>query len=101
MIAGLFLGLLLSLSCVLWILLRQRQENILNSTVIAATNCSVLVTDARVSHHPIVSVNSAFLVLTGYAEQDVIGAGGTHEIFERRRRVQDRVVVEAAQRGGR
>ena len=46
MVAGLFLGLLLSLSCVLWILIRQRQENILNSTVIAATNCSVLVTDA-------------------------------------------------------
>lgn len=73
MVAGLFLGLLLSLSCVLWILLRQRQENILNSTVIAATNCSVLVTDARVSHHPIVYVNPAFLVLTGYAEQEVIG----------------------------
>ncbi|MEK7800138.1 MAG: PAS domain S-box protein, partial [Nitrospirota bacterium] len=73
MVAGLFLGLLLSLSCVLWMLVRQRQENVLNSTVIAATNCSVLVTDARVSHHPIVSVNPAFLVLTGYAEQEVIG----------------------------
>jgi PAS domain S-box-containing protein len=54
-------------------LIRQRQENVLNSTVIAATNCGVLVTDARVSHHPIVYVNPAFLVLTGYAEQEVIG----------------------------
>jgi len=73
MVAGLFLGLLLSLSCVLWILIRQRQENILNSAVIAATNCSVLVTDARASHHPIGYVNQAFLLLTGYAEQEVIG----------------------------
>ncbi|MBH0202949.1 MAG: PAS domain-containing protein [Nitrospira sp.] len=73
MVAGLFLGLLLSLSCVLWMLIRQRQENALNSTIIAATNCSVLVTDARVSQHPIVYVNPAFLLLTGYAEQDVIG----------------------------
>jgi PAS domain S-box-containing protein len=54
-------------------LIRQHQENVLNSTVIAATNCGVLVTDARVSHHPIVYVNPAFLVLTGYAEQEVIG----------------------------
>ena len=73
MVAGLFLGLLLSLSYVLWMLIRQRQENVLNSTVIAATNCGVLVTDARVSHHPIVYVNPAFLALTGYAEQEVIG----------------------------
>ena len=73
MAAGLFLGVLLLLSYILWILIRQRQENVLHSTIIAATNCSVLVTDARVSHHPIVYVNPAFLALTGYAEQEVIG----------------------------
>ncbi len=73
MTAGLFLGLLLSLSFCLWMLLRQRQENVLNSTVIAATNCSVLVTDATLSHHPIVHVNPAFLLLTGYTEQEVVG----------------------------
>ncbi len=73
MTAGLFLGLLLCLSCFLWIVIRQRQENILNSTVIAATNCSVLVTDATLPHHPIVYVNPAFLLLTGYSQQEVIG----------------------------
>ena len=73
MTAGLFLGLLLSFSFLLWVLIRQRQENVLNSTVIAATNCSVLVTDATLSHHPIVYVNPAFLLLTGYLEQEVIG----------------------------
>ena len=73
MTAGLFLGLLLLLSFFLWMLVRQRQENVLNSTVIAATNCSVLVTDATLSHHPIVYVNPAFLLLTGYSEEDVIG----------------------------
>ena len=52
MVAGLFLGLLLFLSFFLWALIRQRQENVLNSTAVAATNCSVLVTDATVSHHP-------------------------------------------------
>ncbi|HWG96957.1 MAG TPA: PAS domain-containing protein [Nitrospira sp.] len=73
MTAGLFLGLLLFLSFILWIVIRQRQENVLNSTVIAAANCSVLVTDATLSQHPIVYVNPAFLLLTGYAEQEVIG----------------------------
>ncbi|OQW30281.1 MAG: hypothetical protein A4E19_10215 [Nitrospira sp. SG-bin1] len=73
MIAGLFLGLLLSISFLLWIVIRQRQENILNSTVVEATNCSVLVTDTASSDHPIVYVNSAFLSLTGYAEHEVIG----------------------------
>ena len=73
MVAGLFLGLLLFLSFFLWALIRQRQENVLNSTAVAATNCSVLVTDATLSHHPIVYVNPAFLLLTGYAEQEVIG----------------------------
>ena len=73
MAAGLFLGLLLSLSVFLWILFRQRQENILHSTAIMATNCSVLVTDARLPDHPIVYVNPTFLSLTGYAEQEVIG----------------------------
>ncbi|MGE3977384.1 MAG: PAS domain-containing protein [Nitrospira sp.] len=73
MTAGLFLGLLLFLSFFLWMVIRQRQENVLNSTVIAATNCSVLVTDATSSHHPIVYVNQAFLLLTGYTEQEVIG----------------------------
>lgn len=73
MTAGLFLGLLLSLSFLLWVVIRQRQENVLSSTVIAATSCSVLVTDATLSHHPIVYVNPAFLLLTGYTEQEVIG----------------------------
>src|SRR5215831_14246523 len=73
MTTGLFLGLLLSLMLFLGILMRQRQVNILNSTIIAATNCSVLVTDATLSQHPIVYVNPAFLLLTGYAEEEVLG----------------------------
>lgn len=73
MTVGLFLGLFLLFSFFLWKLIRQRQENVLNSTVIAATNCSVLVTDATLSHHPIVYVNPAFLLLAGYSEQEVIG----------------------------
>jgi len=73
MTAGLFLGLLLSLSFSLWILVRQRREHVLHSTVIGATKCSVLVTDATLPHHPIVYVNPAFLSLTGYAKQEVIG----------------------------
>ncbi|MDF0675777.1 MAG: PAS domain S-box protein [Nitrospira sp.] len=73
MTTGLFLGLLLSLMLFLGILMRQRQVDILNSTIIAATNCSVLVTDATLSRHPIVYVNPAFLLLTGYAEEEVLG----------------------------
>ncbi|MDF0652946.1 MAG: hypothetical protein CV081_00115 [Nitrospira sp. LK265] len=73
MTTGLFLGSLLSLILFLGILMRQRQENVLNSAIIAATNCSVLVTDATLSQHPIVCVNPAFLLLTGYTVQEVLG----------------------------
>ena len=73
MTAGLFLGLLLLVGFSLWFAIRQYQENVLKSRVIAATNCSVLVTDATLPHHPVLYVNHAFLSLTGYAEQDVVG----------------------------
>lgn len=73
MTTGLVLGSLLSFIFVLRLLIRQRQENVLHSTIIAATDCSVLVTDATLPHHPIVYVNPAFLLLTGYGEQELIG----------------------------
>jgi two-component system, cell cycle sensor histidine kinase and response regulator CckA len=73
MTVGLFLGLLFCVSLVLWLFLRQRQENLLRSRVIDATNCSVLVTDATAPHHPVMYVNPAFLSLTGYAEREVLG----------------------------
>lgn len=73
MTAGLLLGLLLLLSLVLWLVLRLRQENLMKSRVIEATNCGVLVTDATFPHHPVSYVNSGFLALTGYGEQEVLG----------------------------
>lgn len=54
MTAGLFLGLLLVLGFLLWVLIRQRRDNVLQSSIIAKMNCSVLVTDATLSHHPII-----------------------------------------------
>lgn len=73
MTAGLFLGLILLLSASLWIAIRHRRENVLKSRVIAATNCGVLVTDATFPHHPVVYVNPAFLILTGFAEREIVG----------------------------
>ncbi|MGE0470742.1 MAG: PAS domain S-box protein [Nitrospira sp.] len=73
MTAGLFLGLLLLVGLSLWIAIRERRENVLKSRVIAATNCGVLVTDAMLPHHPVIYVNPSFLLLTGYAEHDVVG----------------------------
>lgn len=40
---------------------------------IAATQNGVVITDARLPNHPIVSVNSAFERITGYSAVDVIG----------------------------
>ncbi len=73
MTAGLFLGLLLLVGLSLWIAIREHRENVLKSRVIAATNCGVLVTDAMLPHHPVIYVNPSFLLLTGYAEHDVVG----------------------------
>ena len=57
----------------IWQLLRTRREQFLQSRVIAATGSSVLVTDATVPRHPIIAVNPAFRLLTGYTDDDVIG----------------------------
>jgi PAS domain S-box-containing protein len=73
MTAGLFLGLLLLLGFLLWVLVRQHRDNVLQSSIIAKMNCSVLVTDATFSHHPIIYANPTCLSLTGYTEGEMIG----------------------------
>jgi PAS domain S-box-containing protein len=73
MAAGLFLGMLLLLSLSLWRVLGLHRENLLKTKVIEATKCGVLVTDATLPHHPILQVNESFLVLTGYAEHEILG----------------------------
>lgn len=73
MTAVIFLVLLLLVGLSLWIAIRQHRETVLQSRVVAATNCGVLVTDATLPHHPIIYANPAVLLLTGYAEYDVVG----------------------------
>jgi PAS domain S-box-containing protein len=68
-----FLALLLLTGLLIWIAIRQHQENARQARVIEATNCSILVTDATLPHHPIIYANPAFLLLTGYAEHEVLG----------------------------
>lgn len=67
------IGALVLLALLLWQFIRIRRDNFLQSRVIAATSSSVLVTDATVPRHPIIAVNPAFRLLTGYADDDVIG----------------------------
>ncbi len=67
----------------LWAFVRERRRTFLQSRVIAATNSSVLVTDASVPRHPVIQANPAFRLLTGYAESEVLGQSthflnGTH-----------------------
>ncbi len=73
MTAGIFLVSLVLVGLSLWIAIRQHRESVLQSRVIAATNCGVLVTDATLPHHPVIYANPAVLLLTGYAEYDVVG----------------------------
>lgn len=73
MTTGLLLGSLLLLGISLWRLVQQRQDGFLKSKVIAATSCSVVVTDATVPRHPVLYANPAFRLLTGYADEDVLG----------------------------
>jgi PAS domain S-box-containing protein len=70
---GLLAALIVLLGVSLWHLFRQRHEYVLKSKVLAATGCSVVVTDATVPRYPILYVNPAFRLLTGYADDDVIG----------------------------
>ncbi|MDQ1291546.1 MAG: hypothetical protein QG615_1354, partial [Nitrospirota bacterium] len=70
---ALLIGAVVPLTVLLWQLIRTRRENFLQSRVIAATNSSVLVTDATVPRHPIIAVNPAFRLLTGYSDDDVLG----------------------------
>lgn len=70
---ALLIGAVVPLTVLLWQLIRTRRENFLQSRVIAATSSSVLVTDATVPRHPIIAVNPAFRLLTGYSDDDVLG----------------------------
>jgi len=70
---ALLIGAGILLAVLLWQLFHIRRDNFLQSRVIAATSSSVLITDATVPRHPIVAVNPAFRLLTGYADDDVIG----------------------------
>jgi PAS domain S-box-containing protein len=54
-------------------LLRLRQDCLFQSKVIAATSCGVVVTDATEPRHPVIYVNPAFRLLTGYADVDILG----------------------------
>lgn len=64
---------LLLLGVALWHLFRQRRDYFLQSRVVAATGCSVVVTDATVPRHPVLYANPAFRLLTGYADDEVVG----------------------------
>lgn len=64
---------LLLLGVALWHLFRQRRDYVLRSRVVAATGCSVVVTDATVPRHPVLYANPAFRLLTGYADDEAIG----------------------------
>ncbi len=70
---ALLFGAVVLLSWLIWQLFRARREQFIQSRVIAATGSSVLVTDATVPRHPIIAVNPAFRLLTGYSDDDVIG----------------------------
>lgn len=72
-LTALLLMTLLLLGVVLWRLFRQQQDGFLKSKVISATGCSIVVTDATVPRHPIVYANPAFRLLTGYADEELIG----------------------------
>ncbi|OQW61461.1 MAG: hypothetical protein BVN28_07300, partial [Nitrospira sp. ST-bin4] len=64
---------LLLLGIAVWRLVRQRRESRFQSKVIAATGCGVVMTDARASHHPVIRVNPAFRLLTGYTDTEIVG----------------------------
>ncbi len=69
-----FLLTLFLLTCLsIWIAIQQHQESARRARIIEATNCGILVTDATLPHHPIIFANPAFLLLTGYAEHEVLG----------------------------
>ncbi len=53
--------------------LRQRHDCLLQSKIIDSATCCVAVTDATAPRHPIVYVNHAFRLLTGYTENDLLG----------------------------
>lgn len=74
LIAGLiFVALVLLAGIAVQRFLRQRRDCLLQSKIIASANCCVAVTDATTPRQPIVYVNPAFRLLTGYSESDLLG----------------------------
>jgi PAS domain S-box-containing protein len=69
----LFMALVLFAGIAVQRFLQQRRHCLLQSKIIASANCCVAVTDATAPRHPIVYVNPAFRLMTGYAESDLLG----------------------------
>lgn len=70
---GLLAGSLVLLGVALWRLVQERKDCLLKSRVIAATGCGLVVTDATEHRHPVIYVNPAFRLLTGYTDEDILG----------------------------
>ncbi|HSF69282.1 MAG TPA: PAS domain-containing protein, partial [Nitrospira sp.] len=70
---GLLVGVLLLLGISLRRLIQQRRDCLLKSRIIAATGCSIVVTDATLPRHPVVYANAPFRLLTGYADDEILG----------------------------
>ena len=70
---GLLAGSLVLLAVALWRLVQERKDGLLKSRVIAATGCGLVVTDAMEPRHPVIYVNPAFRLLTGYTDEDILG----------------------------
>jgi two-component system NtrC family sensor kinase len=58
----------------------EHQEANLNTSVLwlyeralAATSCGIVISDARIADHPLIYCNPAFLQITGYSREEVIG----------------------------
>lgn len=69
----LLFGSALLTGAAVWAFVRERRQTFLQSRVIAATGSGVLVTDASIPRHPIIQANPSFRLLTGYAENEVLG----------------------------
>ncbi len=61
------------LAMMAWRIFQLRRDLAVRNKVITAAGCSVVMTDAAAPRNPVLSINPAFRLLTGYAEDEILG----------------------------
>jgi PAS domain S-box-containing protein len=73
LIVGLLLSAVALAAMMAWRIVELRRELAVRNKMITAAGLSIVITDATVPRNPVLSINPAFRLLTGYTDDEILG----------------------------